>query len=85
MLSLRRHLRANEVHDFAQLLALLERVFLPVNKEDERLWSPDSKGEFSIKSFYTTLSGGRPIEEGWQKFCICWCPQEFLAFVGWLG
>lgn len=42
----------------AQLLFMLEKVYLMFDREDERLWLPDNKVRFSVKSFYNLLNGG---------------------------
>lgn len=49
----------------------LKRLF-SLLKEDERLWGPDPKGQFSVKSFYdmfTWQSYTHMKEEGWTD---CW-------------
>lgn len=42
------------------LLPVLKKVFLAIGKDDKRLWSPDPKGHFLVKSFCDELHG----EEG---------------------
>lgn len=57
-LGLRQNLQDCEVPALAQLLFMLEKVYLMFDREDERLWLPDNKVRFSVKSFYNLLNGG---------------------------
>lgn len=63
-----RNLLDAEISDLTNHLALLEKVCLSVDKKDERLWAPDSKGQFKVQSFFEVLQGEQPIETGWKRF-----------------
>lgn len=39
----------------------LGSVTISIDKEDERYWLPDSKGVFSVRSFYEVLQGSQEI------------------------
>lgn len=76
VLFLQRHLQDSEVPKLALLLVMLERVHLWLVGEDERLWSPDSEGQFSVKSCYDALNGGQLNNDG-KRFGINWSLPEF--------
>lgn len=61
---------------YVDLLSLLEGYF------DVRLWSPDSKRVFSMKSFYGVLTGDNVslLNESYL-----WRIPRVLAFAGLLG
>lgn len=43
----------DEIQDLATLSSLCQRrYFFQLEKNDKRLWSPDPKGKFSVKTFY---------------------------------
>lgn len=56
-LNLRRHLWVPEVPKLAQLLLILEKFYLTLDREDDRLWPSDNEARFSVKSFYHLLNG----------------------------
>lgn len=50
-LCLRRNLIDREISDLTSLLGMLDTVYISVGKSDSRIWKPDVKGKFSVKSF----------------------------------
>lgn len=64
---------------------MLEKVYLSVNIDDKRLWSADSKGHFSDKSFYNVLSDEQATILGWRFYwhkliprvdVFCWLVRQ---------
>ena len=75
----------NEVVDLCILLGLLDKVYLSVGKRDVRLWKPDAKGNFIMKSFYNVLidssnGGGVGL---WRRFWDPYIPPRVMVFC-WL-
>lgn len=59
---------------------MFEKVYMSVGKLDVRLWKPDVKGQFSVKSLYNALIDSSVRVGGWQSF---WDPSilpRVLAF-----
>lgn len=54
-----RNLLDSEASDLDQLLSILGKVYLSLDREDERLLWPDPRGQFWVKSFYDDLNGGQ--------------------------
>ena len=54
--SFQRNLTDIEISDFAVLLGIFDKVYMSVGRDDERLWKPAVKGQFSVKSFYNVLA-----------------------------
>lgn len=79
-----RHLTDNEIHNLPCLLSMLEKVFLSMNKDDERLWSPDPKVQFSVKSFYDVLHGDKDVIRGWKRLWNKLVLPQFVVFC-WLA
>ena len=50
--SFRRNLTDIEIADFVRLLGFLDKYYFSSGKSDVRLWKPDVRGLFSVKSFY---------------------------------
>lgn len=83
--NLRRNLSDDETNDLTQLLSMLETISISPDREDERHWYPNSKGVFSVKSFYDELQGSHSYE-AWGN----WCWNELvllrvLVFASWEG
>lgn len=66
--NLRRDLVDGEINDLAILIDMLMKVFPSVNIEDKRLWAPDSKSHFSVRSFYNVLIGKQAIVPCWKVY-----------------
>eukprot|EP00268_Persea_americana_P010076 TRINITY_DN14058_c1_g1_i2.p1 TRINITY_DN14058_c1_g1~~TRINITY_DN14058_c1_g1_i2.p1 ORF type:complete len:132 (-),score=16.27 TRINITY_DN14058_c1_g1_i2:80-475(-) len=54
--SFRRNLTDIEISDFTIFLGILDKVYVSVGRDDERIWKPAVKGQFSVKSFYNVLA-----------------------------
>lgn len=54
----RRSLIDEEIQVFSHLMSLLTSYFAVPDEHDTRIWIPDSKGIFSVKSYYNTLTIG---------------------------
>lgn len=50
---------------FARMLGMFEKVYMSVGKLDVRLWKPDVKGQFSVKSLYNALIDCSVRVGGW--------------------
>lgn len=59
-----RDLSDDEIRELATLISMLKMVFLSVGKNGRQLCAPNSKGSFSIKSFYDVLFGKEAIMLG---------------------
>lgn len=46
------------------------KAYLSVGRGDTRLWKPDVKGKFSVKSFFKDLNVTFNREEDWKSFGI---------------
>lgn len=75
-LNLRRHLWDPEVPELGQLLLILEKFYLTLDREDDRLWSSDNEARFSVKSFYHLLNG----DGDGENFRVSWVPSKTLVF-----
>lgn len=64
----RRRLIGMEITNFVVLLFMLEKTFLSLDRDDERLWHRDSKRMLSAKSFHDVLIGFHEREDGWKKY-----------------
>lgn len=64
----KRDLLHEEIHVLVILLSMLEKVLLSADSDDIRLWSPDPKGQFSVRSFYNVLIGGKAIIPSWKFY-----------------
>ena len=51
----RRNLTDIEISEFTNLLGMLNKVYLLVDKSDARIWKPAVNGKFSVRSFYKVL------------------------------
>lgn len=45
---------------------------MSVGRRDVRIWKPDAKGQFSVKSFYNALTGVNSWIVGWKRI---WDPS----------
>ena len=81
-LSFRRYLTDIENFDFAVLMGMLTKIYLSVDKTDDRLWKPDVKGQFSVKSFYNVSNDMLGPMDGWNSFWDPLVPLRVLAFFG---
>ena len=79
----RRNLYDHEVIDFLRLLSVLEGIYLSVGRQDERIWKPVTKGQFSVRSFYNALLGADVRMVDWRQFWDSYVPQRILVF-SWL-
>eukprot|EP00268_Persea_americana_P051139 TRINITY_DN5624_c1_g1_i1.p1 TRINITY_DN5624_c1_g1~~TRINITY_DN5624_c1_g1_i1.p1 ORF type:complete len:161 (-),score=21.45 TRINITY_DN5624_c1_g1_i1:1060-1542(-) len=78
----RRNLHDNEVIDLVRMLSLLEGVYFSVLRKDERLWKPDTKGQFSVKSLYNVLSGAIARMVDWRHFLDPCVPRSSGFLLG---
>lgn len=78
---LHRNLHDNEVIDLVRMLFLVKKIYLYVGRRDVRIWKPDAKDQFSVKSFYNDLIGvdGRMVS--WKKFWNSSIPPRVLVFL----
>lgn len=63
-----------EINDLVHLLSLLETVSVSLDRDDERIWHPDSRGGFFVKSFYKELQGHGDYNAYWK-----WCRNSLLS------
>lgn len=64
-----RHLWLDGVTDLEHLLSMLESIFLSLDCDDDKLWSPHTEGNISVKSVYTSqVDDCLPSSVGWRKF-----------------
>ena len=54
-----------EACDFDRLLAMLENVYFSHGRGDIRIWKPDIRGMFSMKSFVKNLTVNSDRMEVW--------------------
>lgn len=78
--SFQRNLIDREVSDLADLLGILDKVYLSDGGTDEKLWKPDVKGQLSFKSFYNVLYDIFGQVGGWQFFSDPFVPLRALVF-----
>lgn len=45
---------------------MLDKSFTSLDREDERLWSLDSKGQFQLNLFYNVFFDGNMIDIGYK-------------------
>lgn len=64
--NIRRHLLDHESDALVHLLSKLESVSISFDSEDERLWYPDSKGVFSVRTFYNALTVAQGYDSCWK-------------------
>eukprot|EP00268_Persea_americana_P068558 TRINITY_DN9561_c0_g1_i2.p1 TRINITY_DN9561_c0_g1~~TRINITY_DN9561_c0_g1_i2.p1 ORF type:complete len:168 (-),score=9.92 TRINITY_DN9561_c0_g1_i2:179-682(-) len=67
-----------------RMFGFLDKVYLSLGKPDVRLWKPDFKGEFSVKSLYSFLIDNSSVSDGWRCFWDCFIPPRVLVFC-WLA
>ena len=79
-LSFRRNLTDIEIIDVVRLLACLDKYYFSKGKTDVRLWKPDVRDLFSVRSFYKVLSASDVRMEGWHNFWVSYVPPRVLAF-----
>ena len=65
------------------MLTLLEMNYLSLDGMDKRVWKPDSKGNFSVKTFYNVLTNYDMRVEGAHNFWNFLVFLEFWSFIGW--
>lgn len=75
-----RDLSDSEVSDFGRMLGKLGQFYKSVGKWDVRLWKPDAKDQFLVKSFYNALVDFGVSMEGWERFWDPLIPPRVLAF-----
>lgn len=59
---------------------MLDKVYLSVGRGDKRVWNPDVKDNFSVKSFFNNLTENLDRVAGWHshwEFGIIQFLQEF--------
>lgn len=66
--SFQRNLTNKEVSNLADMLGMLDKVYLSIGTSNDRVWKPDVKGQFLVKSFYNILSTSHGRVEGWLFF-----------------
>lgn len=71
----------DEINGLATAIDMLKKVFLFINIE--RLWSPNPKGQFSVRSLYYVLIGEQAIVLGWNFYWHKLIPPRVAVFVGW--
>lgn len=49
------------------MLPLLEMNYLSIERMDKRVWKPDSRGHFSVQSFYNVLINSYGRVEGGHR------------------
>lgn len=81
--SLQRNLSDTTASDMIVLLSMLEKVFPSLDRKDEMIWDPDSKGQCSVTSFYEVLHGGQARKVGWKRLWNPLVPSRILVFC-WL-
>ena len=54
-----------EAYDFDRLLTMLENVYFSRGRGDIRIWKPDIRGMFSMKSFVKNLTVNSDRMEVW--------------------
>ena len=62
------------------MLGILDNVFVSVGREDERIWKPAVKGQFSVKTFYNVLADNSSRGNGWQSFWDPYVPPRVSVF-----
>lgn len=70
----------SEVSDLALMLGMLDNVYFSPEKSDVRLWKPDVKCQFSVKSFYNVLVDNNERRGGGDNFWISSIPPRVLVF-----
>lgn len=58
----------------------IPKAYLKVGRGDTRLWKPDVKGKFSVKSFFKDLNVTFNREEDWKSFWNSLVPPQVLVF-----
>lgn len=69
-----------EIHVLATLISILDKVFLSADKDDKRLWFPNTNGQFSIRSFYDVLIGEQAIVLAWKYYRNKLVPPRVAIF-----
>ena len=59
---------------------MLDNVYLSLGKLDSRVWKPDTKGHFLVKSFFSVLNDSSVREDGWSSFWDPSVPPRVLVF-----
>ena len=75
-----RYLTDREIFDFTSMLGMVDKIFLSVGRGDKRVWKPDVKGNFSVKSFFDSLTENPDRAVGWYSFWDPLVPPRVLAF-----
>ena len=78
--SFRRNLIDIEISDFANLLGMLNKMYLSVDKYDVRIWKVVVKGQFSVRFFYKVLDDRNEPMDGWNSFWDPSVPPRVLSF-----
>lgn len=70
----------SEYEEKVKLLSLLYLTFASIDRDDDRLWSLDPKGCFSVQSCYSALIGVNLHEKGWKHNWNTLVPPKILGF-----
>ncbi|KAG6729257.1 hypothetical protein I3842_01G018300 [Carya illinoinensis] len=70
-----------ELNSFAAFYSLLYSLKRSNQHADLLWWKPTSKGCFSVRSFFTSLSQGSPIQFPWKKIWRHKAPPQAAFFV----
>ena len=60
---------------------MLDKIYLSIGRADERLWTPNVKGQFSVKSFYNVMSVSGRVEI-WKSFWDPSIPPRVCLLLG---
>lgn len=74
----------DEIQGMTTLISMLDKVLIFVDNEDKRLWSPDSKGQFLLRSFYDVSIGEKRGVLSWKFYWNKLVPPRVVVFC-WVG
>ena len=73
-----------ETTNLCSMFGLLDKVYFSLGKPNVKIWIPDVKEEFSVKSLYNVLIDNSSVSYGWLRFWDRYIPPRVLVF-RWLA